>query len=360
MTSTRQLAPPPPTIDQLEALRGPLTGYCYRMLGSAADTDDAVQETMIRAHRALDSYDAELSRLSTWVHRIATNICLDMLRGAQRRATAIDFGPARTGPGELGSPLSQGLFVEPMPDARTIAATDPAAIAEQRDSVRIAFIAALQLLAPRQRAVLILREVLAFSAEEAADVLETSVPAINSALQRARTRLAANRLQPNDVFESDDPEQRKLLEQYVVAFEAHDVVALERLLREDPRSSMPPFAWWIDGRDAILAVTAASSACEGDRLIPVPINGSPGFGQYRLGRPFAFVLAELRDGKIAHLTTFLGTADRFGEFGLPDQLERHLTKLNVKPRARKEVETPDVRRRAGRFAGSGAAGRGTC
>lgn len=317
-----------PTAEDLEALRGRLTGYCYRMLGSAADADDAVQETFLRAYQALDRYDVERGRLSTWVHRIATNICLDLLRGARRRAMAVDLGPARASvaPGELGAPLPADRFIEPIPDTRVISATDPAEIAEQRQTVRLAFIAALQRLAPRQRAVLVLREVLSFSAEETALVLQTSVPAVNSALQRARARLDANRPEPTEVFQPGDPVQRRLLEHYVTAFEAHDIAGLQRLLREDARSSMPPFAWWLDGRDTILAVMAASDACEGDRLVPVPINGSPGFGQYRLDdegvpRPFALLLAEVRGGRVAHLVTFLGSADRFSEFGLPTCLE---------------------------------------
>ncbi len=316
-----------PTIEDLEALRGRLTGYCYRLLGSAADTDDAVQETIIRAHNALDRFDAERGRLSTWVHRIATNVCLDLLRTASRRELAIDFGPARTGAesSDLGVPLPSERFVEPMPDAQLLTATDPAEIAEQRQSVRLAFIAALQRLAPRQRAVLLLREVLSFSAEESAEILETSVPAVNSALQRARARLAAARPETTEVLAPDDPDQQRLLDDYVAAFEAHDIAALTRVLCADARSSMPPFAWWFEGRDAILAAMTASDACVGDRLLPVPINGSPGFGQYRLVdsvlRPFALVIAETSDGRIAHLITFLGTAERFEEFGLPPLLE---------------------------------------
>jgi RNA polymerase sigma-70 factor (TIGR02960 family) len=325
VTTTGQAGP---AAEDLEALRGRLTGYCYRMLGSAADADDAVQETFLRACQALDRYDAARGRLSTWVHQIATNVCLDLLRGARRRAMAIDLGPARTSlaPGDFGTPLPADRFIEPIPDARVIYATDPAEIATQRQTVRLAFISALQRLAPRQRAVLVLREVLCFSAGETAEVLQTSVPAVNSALQRARARLDATRAQATDVFAPDDPAQRRLLEDYVAAFEAHDIAGLQRLLHADARASMPPFAWWLDGRDTILALMASSDACVGDRLVPVPINGSPGFRQYRLDgagelRPFALSLAELRGGRVAHTVTFLGSAGRFAEFGLPAQLE---------------------------------------
>lgn len=139
-----------PTVDDLEELRIRLTAYCYRMLGNVADTDDAVQETILRAYRSLESYDPQRAKLSTWVHRIATNICLDLLRGARRRSSATDLVPARTGTtsAELGEPLSADHFVEPIPDSRVISATDPAEIVEQRLSVRYAFIAALQRLAP--------------------------------------------------------------------------------------------------------------------------------------------------------------------------------------------------------------------
>ena len=323
MTTSRAAAPHP-TIDDLEALRGPLTGYCYRMLGSAADTDDAVQESIIRAHGALDRYDSSRAQLTTWVHRIATNVCLDLLSSAQRRWLSIDLGPARSGPAELGEPFSPDRFVEPMPDARLITAVDPAAIVEQRESVRLAFVAALQALAPRQRAVLVLRDVLQFSAQETADVLDASVAAVNSALQRARATLSANRPAAGDVLRPDDTEQRELLDRYVAAFEAHDIPTLRTLLRDDAMSSMPPFAWWLDGADAVAAVMASSDACVGDKLLPVAMNGSPGFGQYRLEdgvhRPFALLLIETAGDHIVHLTTFLETASRFSEFGLPKQL----------------------------------------
>lgn len=322
--TTSRAAVPAPTVDDLEALRGPLTGYCYRMLGSAADTDDAVQDTVIRAYSALDRYDPDRTALSTWVHRIATNICLDHLRVARRRGTSMELGPARTEPGDIGEPLPADRFVEPMPDSRLITATDPAEIVAQRATVRLAFVTALQVLAPRQRAVLVLRDVLAFSAEETADVLDTSVAAVNSALQRARARLDAARSVTTDPLLPDDAEQRQLLNSYVAAFEAHDIPALRKLLRDDATTSMPPFAWWLDGADVIAAVMATGDACIDDRLLPVAINGAPGFGQYRLEdgvhHPFALLLIETSGDKVAELTTFLGTADRFPEFGLPTKL----------------------------------------
>ncbi|TDC62088.1 sigma-70 family RNA polymerase sigma factor [Actinomadura sp. GC306] len=306
----------------MEALRGPLAGYCYRLLGSAADTDDAVQETLIRASSRWEQYDPSRARLSTWVHRIATNVCIDMLRAAKRRALVMDVGSA--GP-ELGAPLPAESWVEPMPDARVLAAQDPGEVIAGRESVRLAFIAALQHLAPRQRAVLVLRDVLVFSAQETAEILGTTVPAVNSALQRARASLDAVRPDPFDVYDPEDAGQRNLLRRYVAAFESHDVAALTAVLREDAVASMPPFRWRMDGAGVIAAAVGSNDSCAGARLVPCRINGAPGFGQYRPGddgvlRPFALVVVEMREGLIAHMVTFLGTERRFAEFGLPELL----------------------------------------
>lgn len=313
------------TIDDLETLRAPLTGYCYRMLGAAADTDDAVQETLIRAARKLDTFDPTRARLTTWVHRIATNVCIDMLRGASRRALATDMGPAVESP-DMGMPQPPDRFVEPMPDHRLFGGVDPGKAVVDRESVRLAFIAALQRLSPKQRATLVLRDVLAFSAQETADILDSTVTSVNSALQRGRAELDANRPEPAEVLDPSDPKQRQLVRRYVAAFESHDVAALTTLLREDAISSMPPFAWWLSGASRIAAIMTASDACHRDRLIPTVINGSPGFGQYRpdsddVLRPFALIALELRQDRIAHIITFLGTDSRFPEFGLPETLE---------------------------------------
>ncbi|WP_100449021.1 RNA polymerase subunit sigma-70 [Glycomyces xiaoerkulensis] len=315
-----------PTAAELEALRAPLTRYCYRLLGSAADTDDAVQETLIRAAARADRYDPARGRLTTWVHRIATNICIDMLRGAKRRALAMDLVPAFDG-GELGPPLPADRWVEPMPDRRLFDADDPGDAAVERETIRLAFIALLQRLAPRQRAVLVLRDVLAFSAKESAWILDATVPSVNSALQRARAALQAERPEPTDILEPEDPEQRRLLGRYVAAFESHDLAEMTAVLREDVIASMPPFLWWLRGGELVADLTTSSEACAGDRLVPTAINGSPGFGQYRPDeagclRPFALVLVEPRAGRIARLTTFLGREDRFAEFSLPETLER--------------------------------------
>ncbi len=310
-----------PTVDDLEALRVPLSAYCYRMLGSAADTDDAVQETIVRAHTHRERYDPVRGALRAWVFRIATNVCLDQLRGASRRALCVDLGPAAVPGAELGVPLPPERFVEPMPDARIVAASDPGEAVAERETVRLAFVAALQHLPPRQRAVLVLRDVLAFSAAETAAMLDTTPPAVNSALQRARGTLERHRPSPSDPLDPADAGQRALLERYVAAFEAHDVAALTALLRADARTSMPPFAWWVQG-GAEIAALVGLGGCAGARLVPAAIGGQPGFGQYRpddggVLRPFGLVLVETRGERIAHLTTFLGTGERFPAFGLP-------------------------------------------
>ncbi|GAA4773921.1 sigma-70 family RNA polymerase sigma factor [Actinomycetospora chlora] len=314
-----------PTVDELEAFRVPLTAHCYRMLGSAADTDDAVQETIVRAFRHRARYDADRGALRTWVYRIATTVCLDLLRGARRRALCVDLGPAAVPGPDLGRPLPADRFVEPMPDARLVAAADPADLAARRETVRLAFVAALQHLPPRQRATLLLRDVLAFSAAETAAVLGTSTAAVTSALQRARDTLGRRRPAPGDPYDETDLEQRRLLARYVDAFEAHDVARLTDLLAEDARASMPPFAWWVEG-GATIARMVGSGGCEGARLAPAVISGQPGFGQYRPDeqgrlRPFALVLVETHGDRIARTTTFLGTGDRFAGFGLPGVLD---------------------------------------
>ncbi len=312
-------------VEDLEALRVPLAGFCYRLLGSAADTDDAVQETLIRASSKRDQYDPGRGRLSTWVHAIATNVCLDMLRSAKRRALVVDPGQASGRGEDLGAPLPPGVWLDPMPDSRLIAAQDPGEVVLERESVRLAFIAALQYLPPRQRAVLVLRDVLAFTAQETAQILETTVPSVNSALQRARALLSARRPDPLAIGDPEDAGHRDLLRRYVTAFEAHDIEGLKAVLRADAVASMPPFAWRLDGGEAIATAVGASDFCAGARLARCRMNGACGFGQYRPGdddalRPFALVAVEAWGGRISRLVTFLGTQDRFREFGLSDVL----------------------------------------
>ncbi len=291
---------------ELETHRPELAGYCYRMLGSAFEAEDAVQETLVKAWRSRDRFDPLRAPLRSWLFAIATNVCLDMLRGSVRRARAMDLGPAAEPGTPLGEPVEPAAWVYPLPDHLL----DPAELAVSRESVRLAFVAALQHLPPRQRAVLILRDVLAWSAAEVAALLGTTVPAVNSALQRARATLPATDAPPGGVDED-------LLARYVDAFERFDVATLVSLLHEDATMSMPPFTWWLSGRDSIRRVLVASDApCEGSRLVRTGANGVPAYGQYRDGEPFALVLVETADGLITGVTTYLEPR-LFPLFGLP-------------------------------------------
>ncbi|MFC5052290.1 sigma-70 family RNA polymerase sigma factor [Saccharothrix xinjiangensis] len=299
---------------ELEAHRVELTGYCYRMLGGPFEAEDAVQETFVRAWRG--THDPARGTLRAWLHAIATNVCLDMLRSAQRRAVAMDLtSPASPG-SPLGEPLPASAWVQPAPDERVLPADQ---VAAGRETVRLAFVAALQHLPPRQRAVLILREVLCWSAAEVARLLDTTVAAVNSASQRARATLADRRPEPLGPVDED------LLGRYAAAFERHDVPALVSLLHEDATMTMPPFAWWLRGRDDLAAaLSSGGSGCETARLVRTRANGVPAFGQYRpdergVHRPFALVLVEFSGGLEVGSTTFLGDG-LFEFFGLPMSL----------------------------------------
>ncbi len=313
--------------EQLEEHRVELRGYCYRMLASPFEAEDAVQETIIRAWRALDRFEGR-STLRSWLYRIATNVCLDMLRSGERRARPMDLGPAREPVVAHLSTRPETTWLEPVPDALVVPAErDPADVAVARDTVRLAFVAALQHLPPRQRAALILCEVLQWKATEAAGLLETTVASVNSALQRARATLearqpAASTAEP-DLTEAD----RELLARYVRAFERYDIDALTALIHEDATQSMPPFDLWLSGRDDIFTWWLGPGiGCRGSRVVPtVAANGSPAFGQYKPGpeggyEPWALQVLELRDGRIGELTFFLGTQTLFPLFGLPPRL----------------------------------------
>ncbi|MGN9783493.1 RNA polymerase subunit sigma-70 [Nonomuraea sp. ZG12] len=292
--------------------RPELVGYCYRMLGSAFEAEDAVQETLVKAWRSRDRYDPVRGSARSWLFGIATNVCLDLLRGARRRARAMDLSPAAEPGAPLGQPVEVSAWVHPLPDHLL----DPAELAVSRESVRLAFVAALQHLPPRQRAVLILRDVLTWSAAEVAALLDTSVAAVNSALQRARTTLPTTTTAFASAPVADVDEE--LLARYVDAFERFDVAALVALLHEDATMSMPPFTWWLSGRDSIRRVLAASGApCDGSHLVRTgDANGLPAYGQYQDGEPFALVLIETGGGFITSVTTYLEPR-LFPLFGLP-------------------------------------------
>jgi RNA polymerase sigma-70 factor, ECF subfamily len=309
----------------LEGHRAELTAYAYRLLGSAFETEDAVQETMIRAWRGIEGFEGRAA-LRSWLYRIATNVCLDMLKGPQRRARPIDLSPAGTAETALGPPLAESTWIEPIPDGRVLPEdADPAEVAESRESIRLAFVAALQHLPPKQRAVLILREVLRWSAAEVAELLETSVPAVNSALQRARAALAGTEAQPPRAM---DEAEQALLARYVDAFERYDMDALTALLREDATWSMPPYELWLRGhRDVRAWCLGPGIGCRGSRLIPTAANGSPAFGQYKPGEvdgvlePWSLQVLEISGERIEGITFFLDTARWFPLFGLPPRLQ---------------------------------------
>jgi RNA polymerase sigma-70 factor (ECF subfamily) len=307
---------------QLEQYRVELTGYCYRMLGSA-DAEDAVQETFIRAWRGIERFEGR-SALRSWLYRIATNVCLDMLDSRKRRARPMDLGPA-------GEPIVENLrtpdqlWIDPMPDALVVPDGDPAEVVAGRESVRLALVAALQQLPPRQRAVLILCEVLRWKASEVAELLETSVASVNSALQRARATLEASEATPSTTSPSVDAADEELLRRYVAAFEQYDMDALTTLIHEDATQSMPPYDLWLAGRDDILTWWfGPGSTCRHSRVVAVEsANGAPAFGQYRPRpggegyEPWALQVLEIEDGKIVEFTFFLDVETHFPRFGLP-------------------------------------------
>ncbi|MFD7434993.1 sigma-70 family RNA polymerase sigma factor [Streptomyces sp. NPDC059861] len=314
----------------LEKHRVELTGYCYRMLGSSFEAEDAVQDTLVRAWRSYDKFEGR-SSVRSWLYRIATNVCLDMLNAGNKRARPMDLSEATPLAQAALSPRPDHTWLEPMPDARVLPSTaDPAEAAVAKESVRLAFMAALQQLPPKQRAVLILREVLAWKASEVAELLGTSVASVNSALQRARATLAEREDTGSDAVVSDalDEEQQKLLERYVAAFEGYDMTALTALLHEDAVMTMPPFDLWLRGPADITGfMTTIGSACADSRLRPVEVNGLPGFAHYKPDPesggfvPWAVQVLEISDGRITGFHCFLDTKRWFPLFGLPLHLE---------------------------------------
>jgi RNA polymerase sigma-70 factor, ECF subfamily len=313
---------------RLEQHRSELTGYCYRMLGSAFEAEDAVQETLVRAWRSFDRFEGRAA-LRSWLYRIATNVCLDMLTGRERRALPMDLGPAREPEAANLNTLPEVTWIEPMPDSRIVPEGDPAEVTVARETIRLAFVAALQHLPPRQRAVLILCEVLRWKASEVAELLETSVASVNSALQRARATLEATDLTASDTAPSADGVDPALLARYVEAFERYDMDALTTLIHEDATQSMPPYDLWLSGREDILSWWVGPGiACRGSRVIPTTdANGAPAFGQYKPSPtgdgydPWALQVLEIADGRIVELTFFLDTATVFPRFGLPARLD---------------------------------------
>jgi RNA polymerase sigma-70 factor (ECF subfamily) len=314
----------------LEKHRTELTGYCYRMLGSSFEAEDAVQDTLVRAWRSYEKFEGR-SSLRSWLYRIATNVCLDMLTAGNKRARPMDLTESTPLAQAALSPRPDNTWLEPVPDGRVLPTVDdPAEAAVAKESIRLAFMAALQQLPPKQRAVLILREVLAWKASEVAELLGTSVASVNSALQRARATLAEREQTGADAAVSDplDEEQQKLLERYVQAFEGYDMTALTALLHEDAIMTMPPFDLWLTGHDDITGfMTTLGASCAGSRLVPVHANGLPAFAHYKPDEekggfsPWAVQVLEISDGRITGFHFFLDTQRWFPLFELPLHLE---------------------------------------
>ena len=316
-----------PIEQEFEVHRRALTGYCYRMIGSGAEAEDAVQETMVRAWKAADKLEAR-DALKAWLFRIANNVCLDMLQSAQRRAVPMDLGPASNADAPLGAPLVESAWVRPIADARVLPEeADPAELAAQKETLKLAFVAALQHLPPRQRAVLILREVLRWQATEVAELLDTSVASVNSALQRARATVEELNLETGGAPSTvDDAEQKKLLADYIALFESWDISSLVKLVKQDADFSMPPFPLWVQGPEQIAAFMHGPGAkCENSKMLVTAANGCPAVGLYNWDgdgyAPWAIVVLEMSDGAISGLHHFL-YPELFAEFGLPPRLDR--------------------------------------
>jgi RNA polymerase sigma-70 factor (ECF subfamily) len=314
---------------QLEGHRRELSGYCYRMLGSPFEAEDAVQETMLRAWRSIERFEGR-SALRSWLYRIATNVCLDMLSGRSKRARPMDLGPAGLPEAENLHMRPEVTWIHPAPEALVAdEGADPAELAVARETIRLAFMAALQYLPPRQRAVLILCEVLRWKASEVAELLDTSVAAVNSALQRARATLAESSVEEGSSSPAMEEPTQELVDRYVDAFQRYDMEALTALLREDAKQSMPPYDLWLRGREDIFAWWLGPGiGCKGSRVLPTRrANGTVAFGQYKPSEsgagydPWALQVIEFASGQVSELTFFLETDRVFPLFGLPPRLD---------------------------------------
>ncbi len=313
---------------QLERHRVELTAHCYRMMGSTFEAEDAVQEAFLRAWRSYESFEGRAA-FRSWLYQIATNVCLDMLNGRQRRARPVDLGPAQSADAPLGPRLRETTWIEPVPDSLVLPAdSDPAETAEMRESVRLAFIAALQHLPPKQRAVLILKDVLGWRAGEIADLLGTTVAAVTSALQRARATLANNEVTSAGPHEPMDADQEVLLTLYVDAFERYDMDALTSLLHQDATWSMPPYELWLNTHEDIREwCLGRGIGCRGSLLFRTEANGSPAFAQYKPAADGGYTawslqVLEISNGRIAGITFFLDAEWIFPMFELPPRLSR--------------------------------------
>ena len=313
-------------LGDVEVYRRELTGYCYRMLGSAFEADDAVQETMVRAWKKADTFEGR-SSVRSWLYRIATNVCLDALRGRGRRAVAMDLGPSGTADAFHGQTRPEDAWLTPIPDGQVIPDdADPAEVAATRETIKLAFVTALQHLPAKQRACLILCEVLKWQATEAAELLDTTVASVNSALQRARATLADKVQGPGAAAATIDGAEAALLDDYVDAFERYDIAKLVTLLRDDAIMSMPPFDFWLQGPEQVAAFFVGPGApCEGSRLVATVANGQPAFASYKPDpaggyAPWSIQVLDVVGDTIVGHHSFLDT-NLFEAFGLPNHLD---------------------------------------
>jgi len=314
-------------LGELEQYRSQLTSYCYRMLGSPFDAEDAVQDALVRAWRSRDRFEGRAA-VRSWLYRIATNVCIDMIKSRQRRIRPMALGPAVEPVEKNLNVRPEATWLEPIPIELVAPDPDPADVAVEKESIRLALVAALQHLPARQRAVLILREVLRWEASEVAQLLDTTVQSVNSALQRARATLAKSNLSLSDPAPRLSDSDRAMLDRYVSAFERYDLSALTSLIREDATQSMPPYDMWLSGRDDIMTWWFGPGiGCQGSRVLPATsANGMPTFAQYKIDpnggfSPWALQVLELKDGRIAEITFFLDTAHLFPLFGMPLHLD---------------------------------------
>ncbi|MEU7766473.1 sigma-70 family RNA polymerase sigma factor [Nocardia sp. NPDC049190] len=316
----------PDVLASFESHRRELCAYAYRMLGSSFEAEDAVQETFTRAWKSYHSFEGRAS-LRSWLYKITTNVCLDMLDGPQRRARPMDLSSPSRPDSPLPAPRPDYVWIEPIPNALAFGA-DPAEHASAKDALRLAFVAACQHLPATQRAILIMREVLRFSASETAEALTMSPASVNSALQRARATMSKVQPSSTDSYDETDDDQRKLVDDFVTAFEAYDMDTLTTLLKADVALSMPPFELWISGPENVAAfMLGTGSGCRDSRLIRLDgANGLPAFGHYKpsdepgVWVPWSITVLELQGGAIAGLNFFLDTAKLFPLFGLAPEL----------------------------------------
>jgi RNA polymerase sigma-70 factor (ECF subfamily) len=309
---------------EFEQHRTALRGHCYRMLGSAVDADDAVQETMLRAWRSLDTFEGRAS-LKTWLFRVATHVCLDALADRAKRARPLDLGPCGGVDGPFDT-LPRERWIEPIADAEALpAAVDPGERLAKKQTIRLAFVAALQHLTPMQRAALLLTDVVGWSPDEVATRFEVGRSALYSSIQRARAALA-DRDVARDLSGAEaslSPAARALVEGYVAAFERYDVDALTSLLHHDVTMCMPPYTLWLRGPETVRRFWLGPGAgCRGSRLVAVEANGAPAFAQYRASpegghHAWALVVLDVADDGLRGITSFLDVARIFSRFGLP-------------------------------------------